>query len=231
MNFKWLGPLALLAALFIGDQIRINRPGHKYRLTVEVETPEGIKSASGVMSVHPDRGYSRRGHTAHQGRCRVGRSRRRQESCRAAGAYRQDDRSRRNELCGVARLQGRRPQRVVQRDEPDDRRGAGDRRADSGAGDLRRPERSRDRAQRCRRTIWKRRSARDFTSTAFPPRWCRTGLAARFRRPARRARDPRDRGEIAVVEAVRTIAAAIALRAAGLPAGEGIDAKEAFTRK
>ncbi len=41
MNFRWLGPLALLAALFIGDQIRINRPGHKYRLTVEVETPAG----------------------------------------------------------------------------------------------------------------------------------------------------------------------------------------------
>ena len=41
MNFKWFGPLALLAALVIGDQIRINRPAHKYRLTVEVETPEG----------------------------------------------------------------------------------------------------------------------------------------------------------------------------------------------
>ena len=64
MNLKWIGPLALLAALVIGDQIRINRPGHKYRLTVEVETPEGVRSASGVMSVHPDRGYSRRGHTA-----------------------------------------------------------------------------------------------------------------------------------------------------------------------
>jgi len=34
MNFKWVGPLALLAALVIGDQIRINRPGHKYRLMV-----------------------------------------------------------------------------------------------------------------------------------------------------------------------------------------------------
>jgi hypothetical protein len=63
MNFRWLGPLALLAALVIGDQIRINRPGHKYRLTVEVETPEGIKSASGVMAVHPDRSYSRGGQT------------------------------------------------------------------------------------------------------------------------------------------------------------------------
>jgi hypothetical protein len=67
MNLKWLGPVALLAVLFIGDQIRINRPGHKYRLTVEVETPGGVKSASGVMSVHPDRGYSRRGRTTAKG--------------------------------------------------------------------------------------------------------------------------------------------------------------------
>jgi hypothetical protein len=64
---KWLGPLALLAVLVIGDQIRINRPGHKYRLTVEVETPDGIKSASGVMAVTPDRGYSRHGHTQTSG--------------------------------------------------------------------------------------------------------------------------------------------------------------------
>ena len=63
MNFKWFGPIALLAALWIGDQIRINRPGHKYRLTVAVETPEGRKSASSVMAVHPDRSYSRGGQT------------------------------------------------------------------------------------------------------------------------------------------------------------------------
>ena len=63
MNFKWLGPIALLAAIVIGDQIRINRPGHKYRLTVEVETPAGPKSASSVLAIHPDRGYSRGGHT------------------------------------------------------------------------------------------------------------------------------------------------------------------------
>ena len=43
MNFNGSGRSALLAALVIGDQIRINRPGHKYRLTVEVETPDGIK--------------------------------------------------------------------------------------------------------------------------------------------------------------------------------------------
>ena len=64
---KWLGPLALLAVLVIGDQIRINHPGHKYRLTVEVETPAGIKSASGIMAVTPDRGYSRNGHTQTSG--------------------------------------------------------------------------------------------------------------------------------------------------------------------
>ena len=61
--FKWFGPLALLAALVIGDQIRINRPAHKYRLAVEVETPDGPRSASGVVAVHPDRSYSRRGQT------------------------------------------------------------------------------------------------------------------------------------------------------------------------
>lgn len=67
MNSKWVGPLALLAVLVIGDQIRINRPGHKYRLTVAVETPAGIKSAASVMAVHPDRGYSRRGQTRTKG--------------------------------------------------------------------------------------------------------------------------------------------------------------------
>ncbi len=67
MNFKWIGPLALLAALVIGDQIRINRPGHKYRLTVAVETPEGVKSGSGILAVTPDRGYSRRGNTSASG--------------------------------------------------------------------------------------------------------------------------------------------------------------------
>jgi hypothetical protein len=67
MNLKWLGPLALLAVLVIGDQIRINRPGHKYRLAVAVETPDGVKSAAGVLSVHPDRGYSRHGSTLTKG--------------------------------------------------------------------------------------------------------------------------------------------------------------------
>ena len=67
MIFKFVGPLALLAALVIGDQIRINRPGHKYRLTVEVQTPEGVKSASAVMAVHPDRSYSRGGKTLTKG--------------------------------------------------------------------------------------------------------------------------------------------------------------------
>ncbi|MBI5319894.1 hypothetical protein [Bradyrhizobium sp.] len=64
---KWMGPLGLLAALVIGDQIRINRPGHKYRMTVEVETPEGVKSASGVLAVTPYRGYSPGGTTRASG--------------------------------------------------------------------------------------------------------------------------------------------------------------------
>ena len=63
MNTKWIGPLALLALLVVGDQIRVNRPGHKYRLTVEVETPGGVKQASHVFAVFPDRGYSRGGRT------------------------------------------------------------------------------------------------------------------------------------------------------------------------
>jgi hypothetical protein len=67
MVLKWLGPLGLLAVLVIGDQIRINRPGHKYRLTVEVETPAGMKSASSVLAVTPDRGYVRGGNTRTSG--------------------------------------------------------------------------------------------------------------------------------------------------------------------
>ena len=65
--WKWFGLLGLLAVLVIGDQIRINRPGHKYRLTVEIETPGGIRSASGVLAVTPDRGYNNRGKTLTSG--------------------------------------------------------------------------------------------------------------------------------------------------------------------
>lgn len=64
---KWAGLLGLLAVLVVGDQIRINRPGHKYRLTVEVTTPEGIKTASGILAVVPDRNYNRGGRTTMRG--------------------------------------------------------------------------------------------------------------------------------------------------------------------
>jgi hypothetical protein len=40
---------------------------HKYRLTVEVETPEGKNRPLEVLAVQPDRGYSRRGHTRTMG--------------------------------------------------------------------------------------------------------------------------------------------------------------------
>lgn len=67
MNFKWLGLLGLVGVLYVGDQIRLNRPAHKYRLSMTVETPDGVKSTSGVFSVHPDRGSSAGGTTTTKG--------------------------------------------------------------------------------------------------------------------------------------------------------------------
>lgn len=64
---KWAGLLGLLAVLVIGDQIRINRPGHKFRLTVEVTTPDGIKTGSGILAIVPDRNYNRGGRTTTRG--------------------------------------------------------------------------------------------------------------------------------------------------------------------
>ncbi|UWU89726.1 hypothetical protein [Bradyrhizobium sp. CB1015] len=64
---KWAGLLGLLALLVGGDQIRINRPDHKYRLTVEVTTPAGIKTGSGILAVVPDRNYNRAGRTTMRG--------------------------------------------------------------------------------------------------------------------------------------------------------------------
>lgn len=55
---RWAGLGILFAALLIGDQIRLGRPEYKYHLTIEVKTPQGVKSASGVLSVHPNRGYA-----------------------------------------------------------------------------------------------------------------------------------------------------------------------------
>lgn len=57
LQMKWIVPILLLAAFYIADQIRIGRPDHKYRLTVEIETPGGVRSASGVLSVRPNRSY------------------------------------------------------------------------------------------------------------------------------------------------------------------------------
>lgn len=58
MNWKrWIGLAVLFAALVIGERIYLYRPDHKYRLTLEVETPAGIRSAAGVISVHPNRAY------------------------------------------------------------------------------------------------------------------------------------------------------------------------------
>jgi hypothetical protein len=64
---RFIGPVLLLAAIVIGDQIRINRPDHKFRLTIEADTPQGLQRASGIISVHPDRGYGRGGRTEAKG--------------------------------------------------------------------------------------------------------------------------------------------------------------------
>lgn len=57
LQMKWIVPVLLLATIYVADQIRIGRPDHKYRLTVDVETPTGVKSASGILSVRPNRNY------------------------------------------------------------------------------------------------------------------------------------------------------------------------------
>jgi hypothetical protein len=67
MTMKWVGLILLLAALVVGDQIRLHRPGHKYRLSVSVDTPDGVKSTSGVFAVFPYRGYSVSGDTHTRG--------------------------------------------------------------------------------------------------------------------------------------------------------------------
>lgn len=57
LQAKWIVPVLLIAVIYVADQIRIGRPDHKYRLTVSVETPNGEKSASGILSVRPNRSY------------------------------------------------------------------------------------------------------------------------------------------------------------------------------
>lgn len=57
LQMKWIVPILLLAAIYLADQIRIGRPDHKYRLIADVETPAGIRTASGIISVRPNRSY------------------------------------------------------------------------------------------------------------------------------------------------------------------------------
>lgn len=60
---RWIGLGVIAVGLVGGDQIRLNRPDHKYRLTVEVETTQGLRSVSHVMAVHPNRSYAGSGST------------------------------------------------------------------------------------------------------------------------------------------------------------------------
>ena len=203
MNFKWFGPLALLAALVIGDQIRINRPGHKYRLTVEVETPEGIKSASGVLAVHPDRGYSRRGQTRTMGDAvfvdlgggknlvaLLAHVDKTSSSSTTSTMWRCAP----TEAAGRKRVSFNEMSRMTGV-------GAGEGRVDSGARDLRRSEPIPRPRARSRRTMLEAVLGKGLSP---PGHHRRSGaeriLAARFRRRARRAGDARNRGEIAVAE-------------------------------
>lgn len=55
---RWIGLGVIAVGLVGGDQIRLNRPDHKYRLTVEIDTPLGPRSASHVIAVHPNRSYA-----------------------------------------------------------------------------------------------------------------------------------------------------------------------------
>ena len=57
LQMRWIVPILLLAVIYVADQIRIGRPDHKYRLTVDVEAPGGVRSASGILSVRPNRNY------------------------------------------------------------------------------------------------------------------------------------------------------------------------------
>ena len=208
MNFKWFGPLALLAALVIGDQIRINRPAPQI-------SPDGRGRDAGGAQIGLRRGGGPSRSQLqpprpdpHCGRCRFRRSRAGQEPRRAAGAYRQD----KLELDGInyvalARLYGGSGGKRVSFNEMSRQTGIV---PVKGAlipvlVDLRRSGQSRHRAGgaagRCRS------GARQGLSPPGDHR--RSGaeriLAARFRRRAGRARHARNRGEIAVAERCRRL--------------------------
>jgi hypothetical protein len=57
VQMKWIVPILLLAAIYLAEQIRIGRPDHKYRLTVDIQTPAGDRTAAGIVSVRPNRSY------------------------------------------------------------------------------------------------------------------------------------------------------------------------------
>ncbi len=231
MISKWLGVLTLLAVLVIGDQIRINRPGHKYRLTVEVETPDGIKSASGVMAVTPDRGYSRKGHTATSGDALfidLGGGKNlvtllahldpaldldgmNYVALRAYGASsgQRASFSEMSRMRGVVPVTGDLIPVLATFADP------------NNAGTMRTVPPARSRSGLRSRRPPSRRHRRSRSERL---------LAGRFRRGARRARHEGHRSEVAVAEGGgRT--AATALKAAGLKSSEPIDAREVFTRK
>lgn len=52
MTSRWMVGIVVIAALLFGGWVYLARPEHKYRLTVEVVTPQGVVAASNVMAAH-----------------------------------------------------------------------------------------------------------------------------------------------------------------------------------
>ncbi len=192
-----------------------------------------MKSASGVMAVR-SRPRLQPGRAYHdQRRCAVRRSRQRQESAGADGASRQVARSRRHELSGsCAPMDAAGGKRVLQRDEPDDWRRAGEGRIDTAARNLQRSWPTPGPRVTCRRT-----TSRPWWATAIISRPSRLKVVPNGFWPldfGGALGEPVTRGILS--QAARggagwTILPRPALRAAGLKGAEASMRAKCFTRK
>ena len=59
--------LVVPSAMMGAPTVMVEKLPSADQISVAVQTPDGVKSASGVMAVVPDRGYSRGGHTSTKG--------------------------------------------------------------------------------------------------------------------------------------------------------------------
>ncbi|MDF0581729.1 MULTISPECIES: hypothetical protein [Bradyrhizobium] len=229
---KWAGLLGLLALLVGGDQIRINRPDHKYRLTVEVTTPAGIKTGSAILAVVPDRNYNRSGRTttrgeavfvdlgqgknvvvllAHQQGAKLDLDDINYVALRAYGAARGSrvsfkDMSRQT---GIVPVQGELIPVLV------------------SFGDLKDPKTARRVASdKAEAILGEGYAIRSFSAEVVPNGFWPIDFGGALGEPVTRGIEAKLPWLVAPGET-----AAIALRAAGLPVEGGLDAREAFARK